>query len=424
MSEKRKDSKGRALWNNEYQRADGKYEFRYFDQKGVRRSVYSWTLNQTDRVPRGKRGGLCLRELERQIEQDMQDGIKRHAAQRMTLNDMFKLHMEYRTLKDSTRVNYNYMYGKYIREGLGRRRLADIRYSDIVGLYTHLIEVLNFKPRSMEVMHTILHPIFTTAVRDGYIRLNPTDGAMTEIKKRRDWEKPKRHALTEDQQAAFVDYLKNSASYNHWLPLFTVLLGTGCRIGEAMGLRWDDCNFEQRVIRISQNLIYRPQENGKCEFHITTPKTKGSIREIPMFPEVHAALMKEREAQAATGFNKTVIDGISGFIFQTRFGTACSPHNVNRAIERICRDYNAEESERAQREERPPLLLPHFSAHNLRHTFCTRLCENTSDQLTLKTIQEIMGHSSIATTLDIYTEIGLDKKQKAFESLHGKISLG
>lgn len=307
---------------------------------------------------------------------------------------------------------------------MGRRKLADIRYSDILGFYARLIDEMKFKPRSMEVMHTILHPTFATAVRDGYIRLNPTEGAMTEIKKRRDWEKPKRHALTEDQQAAFVGYLKGSATYKHWLPLFTLLLGTGCRIGEAMGLRWDDCDFEQRVIRISQNLIYRPQENGKCEFHITTPKTKGSIREIPMFPEVHAALLKEQAAQAATGYNKTVIDGVSGFIFQTRFGKACSPHNVNRAIDRICRDYNAEETARAQKEERPPLLLPHFSAHNLRHTFCTRLCENTSDELTLKTIQEIMGHSSIATTLDIYTEIGLDKKRKAFESLHGKIILG
>ena len=86
---------------------------------------------------------------------------------------------------------------------------------------------------------------------------------MAEIKKGQDWGKPKRHALTEAQQTAFVDYIAGSKLYRHWLPLFTVLLGTGCRVGEIIGLRWQDCDFEENIISINHNLIYRQQDKRK-----------------------------------------------------------------------------------------------------------------------------------------------------------------
>lgn len=425
MAKDRRDNKNRSLWNGEYQKSDGRYEYRYTDSKGVNRSVYSWTLTQTDKPPKGKKSEMCLREMEKQIERDREDEIDTYTAQRTTLNTFFDNYIANKQeLKDSTRVNYKYMYTKYVSDTLGKRTLTSIRYSDIKKFYNSLIREKGFKPNSMEIIHTILHPIFTAAVRDGFIRLNPTDGAMAEIKKSHDWEKPKRHALTEEQQKAFMDYLNDSEQYSSWRTLFTVLLFTGCRVGEIIGLRWQDCDFGEGTISINHNLIYRPQDDGRCEYHITTPKTKAGVRTIPMFKSVRNALNAERLQQMREGFNTTVIDGYSGFIFKNRFGNVQSPHNINRAIERICRDYNAEEEEKANKEHRTPILLPHFSVHNLRHTFCTRMCENTSDKLTLKTIQEIMGHSDISTTLDIYTDITLKHKQEAFEDLESKISCG
>lgn len=149
----------------------------------------------------------------------------------------------------------------------------------------------------MEIINTILHPTFTLAVRDGYIRNNPTDGVMAEIKKSHNWEKPKRHALTIEEQEAFIDYVSKSDIYNHWLPLFTVFLGTGCRVGEIIGLRWKDCDFENQTISINHNLVYRQQDNGSCEMHITTPKTAAGCRTVPMLAEVKRALMQERKRQ-------------------------------------------------------------------------------------------------------------------------------
>ena len=418
----RRDTKNRLLGKGEYQKSDGRYMYRYVDSKGNSRFVYSWTLTQTDRPPKGKHSEKCLRELEKEIAKDLQDEIDSFKAKKMTLNAFYEDYIEQKQeLKTSTRTNYKYMYKKYVWDSIGRRKLPEIKYSDIKKFYNHLIREVGFKPNSMETIHTILHPIFATAVRDGYIRVNPTDGVMAEIKKSNDWEKPKRHALSVSEQEAFVEFTKSHSVYSHWLPLFTVLLGTGCRVGEIVGLTWDDCDFKNGIININHSLIYRPDEyTGKSGFYISTPKTKAGEREIPMFEAVRIALLNERMRQMREGFNQTVIDGYSGFIFSNRFNGVLSPHNINRAIERITRDYNVEESELAARQNREPLLLPHFSVHNLRHTFCTRMCENESN---IKVIQEIMGHSDISTTMDVYNEATRDKKKESFAGLEGKMKI-
>ena len=225
------------------------------------------------------------------------------------------------------------------------------------------------KPNTIHAVNTILHPIFTLAVRDGYIRSNPAYQVYAELKKQNAWGQEKRHALTEQQQSAFVDYIRNSTKYRQWL----------------------------------------------------TPKTKAGERVIPMLKEVRRALMEERLIQMQTGFNQTVIDGYSGFIFQNRNGGMRKPTEINKVINRIITDYNAEETSQAKKERREPILLPHFSVHNLRHTFCTRFCENETN---LKIIQEIMGHANISTTMDVYNEATQEQKKTSFANLEGKIMIG
>ncbi len=422
MSEKRRDSKGRILRDGEVQRSNGKYMYRYTDSNGVRRTIYSWRLVETDKAPDGKRSLEPLREMENKIHRDLQDGIDEFKAYRTTLNSFYDEYIDGKyELKQSTRTNYKYMYAKYVRDEIGQKNITSIKYSDIKKFYIHLIKDVGFKPNSMEIIHTILHPVFNVAVRDGVIRVNPTDGVMAEIKKSHAWEKPKRHALTELQQERFVEFVSNSSIYKHWMPLFTILLGTGGRIGEILGLRWEDCDFKNNLININHNLIYRQQDNGKMELHITTPKTKAGTRIIPMFSEVRNTLLRERLRQMECGFNQCEVDGYSGFIFSNRYGQMLNPHVINRAIARIIRDYNIEETESANRERRDPILLPHFSAHNLRHTFCTRFCENETN---IKIIQEIMGHRNIETTMDVYNEATKEKKMASFASLEGKIRIG
>lgn len=408
MAEKRRDKKGRVLKTGESQRPGGRYR-------------YTWRCN-------GKQQEVCaltlaeLRKKERQIRRDMEDGVDGRKADAITLNDMFEKYMAGKTeLKQSTRTNYNYMYNNYVRESLGRKKLSRIKYSDVKAFYSLLIKEKNFKPNSMEIINTILHPVFTLSIRDGYIRTNPSDGAMLEIKKSHNWERPKRHALTVEEQEAFIGYISKSPIYSHWLPIFTTFLGTGCRVGELIGLRWSDCDFENNVISINHNLVYRQQDSGKCEMHVSTPKTKAGTRTIPMLSEVRKALLAERENLAGMETGNCEIDGYSGFVFLNREGHVHNPLTLNRAIVRIIRDYNAQETEDAANEGREPVLIRHFSVHNLRHTFCTRFCENEQN---LKVIQEIMGHSDISTTMNIYAEATEGKKQETFKNLEGKIKIG
>ncbi len=407
MTTNRKDRKGRKLKDGESHRADGRYQYRYNLGNGNRHTVYARTLSE-------------LREKEKRIHTDLNDGIITTVA-KVTVNEIFELYMQGKTeLKQSTKTNYNYMYNKYVRDEIGCRKLTTVKYSDILRFYTSLITDKGFKPNSMEIIHTILHPVFTLAVRNGYIRINPTDGTMAEIKKSCNWEKPKRHALTIEEQSAFIDFVLHSDTYKHWLPLFTVFLGTGCRVGELIGLRWEDCDFDNNEISINHNLVYRQQDNGKCEFHVTTPKTKAGIRTIPMLKEVRGALLQEKQNQFAKGFNTTKIDGYSGFVFTNKVGYIHNPQTINRAIKRIIAVHNKEEAALAKQQKRKPLFIRDFSVHNLRHTFCTRFCENETN---LKVIQEIMGHSDISTTMNIYAEVSKSKKQEAFSKLDGKIRI-
>ena len=128
MSEKRRDSKGRLLRTGENQRADGKYEYKYVEAKGVRRSLYSWRLVSSDKMPPKKRACEVLRDMKAKVLRDMQDGINSFAAARMTLNDFWKCYIPTKyELKASTQTNYKYMYAKCIKENIGMRDIVSVR---------------------------------------------------------------------------------------------------------------------------------------------------------------------------------------------------------------------------------------------------------------------------------------------------------
>ena len=192
-------------------------------------------------------------------------------------------------------------------------------------------------------------------------------------------------------------------------------------IGEFTGLTKDDVYLNKAQISVNHTLIYRVID-GKAGFHITTPKTESGNRIIPiLYPEVIEQLSQQIEAMDALYPNdKLVLSGYHGFIFRNRYGSFLSVHNINRAIERISTAYNMEELNQAELEDREPELLPHFSVHNLRHTFCTRLCESTND---IKFIQQVMGHADFSTTMDIYTHITQESMEEKAATIKGNLVL-
>ena len=360
---KRKDSRGRNLRDGESQIADGRYRYRYTDKAGNRHDIYSWRLVSTDRLPEGKRPCEDLRTMEKVIDRDKDDGIRTTEGKRLTLDGAFEAYIQTKQkLKETTRFLYIDFYKRFIKESLGKKKISDILYSDIKRFYNELLGK-GLSISTVGLIHTILHPVFDMAVRDNLIRQNPTERVLREVKKECGFDENKRSALTIEQQEAFINFVSYAPCYRHWLPLFTVMLGTGCRIGEATGLRWEDCDFKNGLISINHTLVYKPLDGSNYAFHINTPKTQKGCRTIPMMKEVKLAILKERTRQMQSGYSDIEVDGFKNFIFTTSKKGLRTPGSVNEAIKRIVKAYNKWETERAGKENRDPFLLPEFSSH-------------------------------------------------------------
>ena len=125
---------------------------------------------------------------------------------------------------------------------------------------------------TLESIYTQIHPALQYAVRLRYIPTNPSSGAMTDIKKSEEWDGRvrKRHALTKDQQMAFADCYTNHKDLSGWANIMTFLLGTGCHIGEALGMTWQDIDFENSLVHVNKALLYRPDDQGMKKETIPT----------------------------------------------------------------------------------------------------------------------------------------------------------
>lgn len=162
----------------------------------------------------------------------------------------------------------------------------------MVPFYFYLIEEKHLKVRTVEYIH-IIHSVFEMAIKDEIIRQNPTNGIMAQVKKKTGYSRETKAPLTVEQQKRFMNFTANDPVHAKYVPLFTFYLGTGCRMGEALGLRWEDVDFENRVIHITHAAKYRPGTSDKAQWMITEPKTKAGIRDIPMIGQVYDALKEE-----------------------------------------------------------------------------------------------------------------------------------
>lgn len=402
--EKRKDSNRSVLRVGESQRKNGTYQYSWTENKGgKRRFIYAKTLQE-------------LRNKEALIQRDKGDGIKAE-GRFVTLNDIYRLWCELkRGLKDNTFQNYTYMYEAFVKEKIGREIIGKIRKSDIKRFYNNLLDQQGLRISTVDNIHTVLHQVLDMAVDDNYIRSNPSNNVLREMKKARVYQIEKRRALTRPEQELFMDYVKNSLVYRHWYPVFAVLLGTGMRIGELTGLRWCDIDLEEGFINITHTLVYYNHRDAThkhgCYYNMNTTKTENSERQIPMLDFVKEAFLEEKRNQDLIGLKcNAVIDGYTDFIFLNQYGKPHHHGGINKAIQRITRDCN---DEQLNKNENAEVLLPHFTCHNLRHTFTTRMCEAG---VNVKVIQDTLGHKDISTTLNIYTDVTKELKKSEFEGL-------
>ena len=418
---KRKDIRGIVLNQGETQLSSGKYRYRYVDEDGQSHDVYSWRLRPEDPAPEGKRAGLSLREIEKQIRKDLDDNLKAWKGG-ITLNALIKEYIEKQKKYWSigTLNGYEYGFAKHIKPKFGLRKVASITSDDIEKFYESLL----YHPTSPMMISSIgtldglVNPALQMAVRKNIIRLNPASGVISLLKKKcPECISEDKEAIEEQEQAKLLEYIKSSSIYSQYYPIFYLLAWTGCRINELLALTWKDIDFQKEIIHIRRSLSYK-KIDGAFQFILKEPKTKNGCREIPMIADVKKILLELKELYGVSKlviFNDQAVtkENMSLFVFRNSKGNFYDYSSIDYKLKHILIRYNKEHKEK----------LPNVSCHTFRHNFCCWLCENvegTNSADDIKYIQSIMGHSDAATTLNIYSQLRKENQSGKHEALKRK----
>ena len=230
----RKDNKGRNLKTGEYQRPDGRYEYRYKDEiTGKRNSVYAADL-------------ASLREMEKKINKDMDDLlITDSSVKKLTVNTLFERYMATKNIKERTKKNYIRMWDYRIRNTLGNIRVLDFKTSHVRTFFSTLSDE-GLAHSTIKGLYGLLNPSFELAVEDGIIRKNPVTGTLG------DYGAPakEKEALTLEQQEKLLQFVEQSNVYKPHLPMMQVMFGACLRVSETIGLTWSDVDMKNREIHV------------------------------------------------------------------------------------------------------------------------------------------------------------------------------
>ncbi len=397
-----KDSKGRKLRENEAQRKDGMYRYRY-TVDGKRHEVCSWRLLPSDKTPAGKKEKPSLREMEEQIQKDLLSGVS-ISKSKITVNEQIKKYLD---SKKNIGLGTNYEYHRAFKStiepsSLGRMEIQDVKYSDISKFYSKLLQK-GFSFTYVKSFHKILQPAFQLAVDDSVISVNPCRNALKQFSGK--VTKNVREPLTRKQQSRLMHFVKENYKDSRNYVILATFLGTGLRMGELMGLTWDEINLENGVINLKHQVVYGVVNNRNV-FYSKEPKYN-EIRTIPLQENLHKILKKYYDDTWEDSKNSGVeVGNLKGFLFWSSNGNPISPNVLYNIFYKIQVAYNKQEKQLAEVEKRPFVLLPHITPHVFRHTYCTRMAEDGMD---IKALQAIMGHKDVTITMDVYNHVSKER---------------
>lgn len=391
--EKRRDSKGRILRTGESQRKDGRYAYKYTDALGKPQFVYSWKLVATDRVPAGKRDDIPLREKEKEIRRDIDDGIDT-IGKRMTVCQLYMKHTRLRkNVKYGTEKGRKNLLKLLSEDPIGSKSVEDVKPSDAKEWAIRMSEK-GYGYQTIKNHQRSLIAAFYTAIEDDYIRKNPFRFVMSTILED---DREEKVVLTPAQEESLVAFAQSDPVYRKYADEIIILLETGVRISELCGFT-THLDFKGRSIKVDHQLL---RDSG-IGYYIETPKTKTGTREIHMSEKAYAAL---RRVLKQRGKVSTIeVDGYKDFLFLNKNGLPKTAVNYNSMVRGLVKKYNKQHKEQ----------LPKVTPHTFRHTFCTRMAEAGMNP---KALQYIMGHASIQMTLDYYAHASCESAKSEMERM-------
>jgi integrase len=380
MATKRKDNRNRVLEKGESQREDGTYMYRWTDLTKKRQTIYAKTLAE-------------LREKELEITRTEKISGITWDSGGMTVRELVNLYREMRVVKITTKQKYAYFDNLMDKIGISDMKIRDIRTS-VAKAYMIELRNLGYSYGTIQNFKASLSPAFQMAVEDDYIIKNPF---LFQLHYIIEDDRKERFALSVEDEKKYLDFVKNHGWFKHSYAEILIMLRTGLRVSELYGLTFKDLDFKNNRINVNKQLHYI---DGK--YVIMSPKSKAGTRVLAMTPEVRELLKNQYSKPRPT--TEYVVDGHAGFVFVNKCGKPKYRKNLQMTMISI-RDKYAE------------LGLGDFSKvtpHVLRHTFCSRMIDNGID---VKTLQIIMGHADIGTTLNVYTHKDPEDVAKAMEKI-------
>lgn len=386
MSGKRRDHKNRILRNGESQRKDGRYAFKYVDANGQVQFVYSWKLEMTDKTPAGKRDDISLREKEKMILRDINDGIVPNGGEMTVLQLVEKYVLQKTGVRHNTEAGYKTVINIIAKESFGKQRIDRVKISDA---RAWLIK-LQKDGRSYSSIHSIrgvVRPAFQMAVDDDLIRKNPFEFQLATVIVN---DSVTREAITRKQERAFLEFVKNDKHFSKYYEGIYILFKTGLRISEFVGLTIQDIDFKKRTIDVNHQL----QRTRTMEYMIEDTKTDAGTRVLPMTEDVYLcfqSILENRPRPKA----EPIIDGKMGFLYLDKNDRPMVAMHWEKYFQHICQKYNSVYK----------VQMPKVTPHVCRHTYCSNMAKSGMNP---KTLQYLMGHSDISVTLNTYTHLAFE----------------
>ena len=353
-----KDLKGKELGVGLSQRKDGLYTARFINKAGKRIQMYSHKLQE------------CRKWIADARFEDEHTNFKQLAN--LTLDAWYEYwfnEIKGDTIRYNTKKIYKKDYLLHIKPILGNMLVKEIKP---IHCQNVLNSLKNYSQATIGNVRILMSMLFESALENDMILKNPLTKNVKCISSQKTKE---RQPLSIKEQKLFLQVAKDCSFYNQ----FALLLQTGLRIGELIGLRWEDVDMDNRILHVRRTLVF--QKSPKS-WMVSETKTKAGTRDIPLTQEAIDIIKCQKEKMSKL----------------TVRGRPIHTANYDEAAKKICSKAG----------------ITHISMHILRHTFATRCIEGGMQP---KTLQKILGHSTISMTMDLYVHVTNEQKQKEMEMI-------
>lgn len=359
---------GKELGKGISQRKDGRYQARYINRFGKRKTLYAKTITEITKK---------LRD-----EQYENDQCINRVDTKMTLDIWYEIWISTckKHCRDTTKRTYMIQYNR-LRKELGWRKISSL---NLVVLQDAFNKLSSDKSRSD--CKALLVDMLNRAMESELINKNTALGIKSVIDN--DTKKEKR-ILSEEETILLLECSKKGMLY----PVLIVALNTGMRMGEILGLTWDCVDFENKIIRVEKTLCYLPGDGMHANYQFHAPKNKAGKRNIPMTKDAYEVLMiqKDRWNNISTRFEPRT--GFEDLVFVSKTNQPINQANMKESINYLVNRINR---------EHPEQFFEHLTPHGLRHTVATNCIQKGMKP---KTLQKILGHNSLQMTMDLYCHV-------------------